>query len=191
MRCQIRPREGARMLLQDHFLRLLSPLRQLRKLIREFRLRRKYGRTVWCTMADVDLITFVLIINLSVSPPLEDEKGGGRSQIAYHVSTTLSPLPQHITNDCTGRFDVGYSEQAVIVLVLRIYDYEHAVFCAGLGRGHAEDAEARLSARVGRGEEERRGEEKRARHQTYVRKDFPDCAAMLYALSERDPMQWM
>lgn len=65
---------------------------------------------------------------------------GGRSQIAYHVPTSLSPLPQYVTDDRTGRFHVRYSKQTVVVLVLRIYYHEHAVFCAGLGRGDAEDA---------------------------------------------------
>lgn len=52
---QIRAREGARMLLQDHFLRLLGPGRQLREFIREFRLGREDGCAVGCDMADVDL----------------------------------------------------------------------------------------------------------------------------------------
>ena len=53
---QIRPREGARMLLEDHFLRLLSSGRQLGKFIREFGLGREYGCAVGCAMADMDLI---------------------------------------------------------------------------------------------------------------------------------------
>ena len=53
---QIRAREGARMLLQDHFLRLLGPGRQLREFIREFRLGREDGCAVGCDMADVDLV---------------------------------------------------------------------------------------------------------------------------------------
>ena len=52
---QIRAREGARMLLEDHFLRVLGPGRQLCKFIREFGLGREDGCTVGCAMADVDL----------------------------------------------------------------------------------------------------------------------------------------
>ena len=66
----------------------------------------------------------------------------------------------------------------MVVLVLRIYDYEHAVFCAGLGRGNAEDAWAVLLAR----EEERKESARTARSKTYERKDFPDCAVMLDAI---------
>ena len=49
----------------------------------------------------------------------------------------------------------------MVVLVLRIYNYEHAVFGAGLGRGNAEDAWAVLLAR---------DEEKRVREQLEKKK---------------------
>ena len=63
------------------------------------------------------------------------------NELTYHIPIRLPILLEHGANDCARRLHVRDGEETVVIFVLRVYDYEDAVFCTGLGGGNAEEAD--------------------------------------------------